>query len=301
MNKVLAFDLGGTAIKYGLIDFAGTILFTDQVPTPKESLEQFLDVLDSIVLPIKESIKGIAMSMPGRINHKTGHIYTGGAISRYMTDVPLKELLESRYQLPVAIENDGKCAAHAELWKGNLKDVNSGAVILIGFGIGGGIVLDGKVWRGVHDSAGEFSYLVTDYQHGSEDAAYWSYSNGIYGLLSPYAKQKNIPIDQINGKLFFEALHQKDEIALSIFHSYVQSLFSGILTLQGILDVDKYCIGGGISEQDILIESLRTAVNSYFDHAPEYVAMIRPQIDRCRFNNNANIIGALKNFLDLNG
>lgn len=301
MNKVLALDLGGTALKTGLLDTDGNILSTHQIPTPKESLEQFFDLLDSLIIPLQKDIVGIAMSMPGKIDNKTGHIYTGGAISRYMTDVPLKDLLEKRYHLPVAIENDGKCAALAELWKGNLSDVQSGAVIVIGYGIGGGIVLDGKLWRGVHHSAGEFSYLVTDYEHGSQDSAYWNYSNGILGLVAPYAKEKHIPLDQLNGQLFFEALQQHDEIAQRIFHRYIQYLLSGILTLQGILDIKKYCIGGGISQQNILIEALKDAVNRYFDTAPEYIALNRPQIDCCRFTNDANLIGAVKNFIDFYG
>lgn len=301
MNKILAIDLGGTAIKYGLLSKEGIILSTSQVPTPKESFEQFLQVLDSIVSPISKEISGIAMSMPGRVDHKTGFIYTGGAVSSYMTNVPLGTILQERYQLPVAIENDGKCAAHAELWKGNLQNVDSGAVILIGFGIGGGIVLNRKVWRGVHHSAGEFSYLVTDYQHGSEDSAFWNYSNGINGLLAPYATKKGLSLHEVNGKLFFEALRQKDQDAQEIYTHYIQYLLSGILTLQGILDVDKFCIGGGISKEDILIESIRNAVNSYFDHTPEYIAMNRPQIDRCLFSNDANLIGALKNFINIYG
>ena len=301
MNRILAVDLGGTAIKYGLADQEGHLFSTDKIPTPKKSFEQFLNALDSIVIPVQDQICGIAMSMPGRVDSLSGHIHTGGAISSYMTDVPLGSILQKRYHLPIAIENDGKCAAHAELWKGNLKDADSGAVIVIGYGIGGGIVLNQKVWRGVHHSAGEFSYLVTDYQQGSDDQAYWNYSNGINGLLAPYAIKKGIPVHQMNGKLFFEAYHQHDADAEEIFHHYIQYMLSGILTLQGILDVETYCIGGGISVEDCLIESLRNAVNEYFDSAPSHIAMIRPQIKRCYFKNDANLIGAVKNFLNIHG
>ena len=149
MKKYLCIDVGGTAIKYGIANEEGLLISSDSITTPKKSIEEFYDALDSIVLPVLQMISGIAMSMPGRIENRTGHVYTGGAISSYMTDVPLGTLLSQRYHLPVAIENDGKCAALAELWLGNLKDVDCGAVLLVGYGIGGGIVLNRKLYRGV--------------------------------------------------------------------------------------------------------------------------------------------------------
>ena len=150
MKTYLSIDVGGTAIKYGLLHENGTILSTDSVPTPKDSIEGFYKTLDEIVSPVLQMISGIAISMPGRIDNQTGHVHTGGAISSYMTNVPLGTLLSERYHLPVAIENDGKCAALAELWLGNLKDVDSGAVMLVGYGIGGGIILNRRLYRGIH-------------------------------------------------------------------------------------------------------------------------------------------------------
>lgn len=300
MKQILGIDLGGTSIKYSLMDKEGTVFDVHHVPTPKDSFETLVQTLDQIVLPFKQQISGIAISFPGRVNPLTGFIYTGGAIASYMSNIPFKQLLEERYQLPVAIENDGKCAAHAELWKGNLQNVNSGAVVLIGFGIGGGIVLDGKVWRGAHSSSSEFSNLITDY-YFDQKPGYWMDHCGIYGLLRPYAQRKGLDITKVNGKLFFEALNQQDQDAQSIYQHYLKSLRSGILTLQAILDVEKYCIGGGISAQDRLIEDIRQEINDYFDHIPNYVAQIRPEIDRCQFSNNANLIGALKNFIDIYG
>lgn len=300
MKKYLGIDLGGTAIKYSLMEEDGTVLNPHSIPTPKESLDAMIQVFDSIVVPVKDQISGIAISFPGRIDHVSGFIHTGGAVSQYMTKIPLKDILTERYQLKVAIENDGKCAAHAELWKGSLKEVDSGAVILIGHAVGGGIVLNHKVWRGVHSSSSEFSNLITDYQFDTQPG-YWMQICGIAGLLRPFAQAKQLDFNKINGKLFFEALHQNDKDAQQIYQNYIKSLRSGIITLQAILDVEKFCIGGGISEQECLIEDVRAAVNQYFDSLPSYVALIRPEIDACTFRNNANLIGALKNFIDIHG
>lgn len=300
MRTYLCIDVGGTAIKYALIKEDGTLFSTSSTPTPKTSFEDLLTVFDNLVHPVYNQVSGIAISFPGRVNNITGHVYTGGAIDHFMNNVPFKQLLEQRYQLPVAIENDGKCAALAELWLGNLKDVHSGAVLCVGYGIGGGIVLDRKLWRGVNDSAGEFCCMLTDYSKEIHHSLF-NTSNGIFGLLRPYAERKNVDVKEINGYDFFNALHQQDEDAKQVFESYIHHFLSGIFTLQAILDLEKICIGGGISSEDSFIESLKNTVNEYFDCAPAYIAVNRPVIDRCAFRNSANLIGALKNFLDIHG
>lgn len=300
MKTYLSIDVGGTAIKYGLLHENGTILSTDSVPTPKDSIEGFYKTLDEIVSPVGQMISGIAMSMPGRIDNQTGHVHTGGAISSYMTNVPLGTLLSERYHLPVAIENDGKCAALAELWLGNLKDVDSGAVMLVGYGIGGGIVLNRRLYRGIHDSAGEFCCMLTDYSKNITSSLF-NTSNGIFGLLRPYAERKQIPVESITGKDFFFSLENQDIDAQQVFDEYIHHFLSGIFTVQSILDLERICIGGGISKQDLLIQALSDAVSNAFEHMPNYIAVHQPQIVACAFNNDANLIGALKNFIDIHG
>ncbi len=300
MKTYLSIDVGGTAIKYGLLHEDGTLLSTGSVPTPKNSIEEFTAALDKIVAPVSHRISGIAMSMPGRINNQTGHVHTGGAISRYMTDVPLGTLLTERYHLPVAIENDGKCAALAELWLGNLKDVDSGAVMLVGYGIGGGIILNRRLHRGIHDSAGEFCCMLTDYSKNIASSLF-NTSNGIFGLLRPYADRKQIPVDSITGKDFFLSLENQDNDAQQVFDQYIHHFLSGIFTVQSILDLERICIGGGISKQELFIQALSDAVTNAFEHMPNYIAVHKPQIVACAYNNDANLIGALKNFIDIHG
>lgn len=297
MKIYLGIDIGGTAIKYALMNEEALLSNKGEISTPKESLDQFYQALDSIILPYKEQIVGIAISMPGRINHKDGFVYTAGALSNYIYNLPLKDLLEQRYQLKVAIENDGKSAALAELWKGNLKDVESGVVLILGTGIGGGIILDKKLYRGIHSAAGEFSVISANYQsHGFD--SFWASCNGVYGLLAPYAQVKQLDMSEVNGKVFFEALHQGDMQAKNILDQYIKTLISGIISIQAILDIEKVCIGGGISQQDILIDSIRKALDDYFEVHDHKLPFIQPKIEKCYYRSDANLVGALKNFFD---
>ena len=102
--------------------------------------------LDVVVEKYQKQIEGIAVSMPGMLDSRKGYCVTGGMLA-YFSEVPVVQLLEQRYKLPVTIENDGKCAALAEKWKGSLKDCRNGAVVVLGTGVGGGIIIDHKLYR----------------------------------------------------------------------------------------------------------------------------------------------------------
>lgn len=299
MKKYLGIDIGGTFIKYALMNELGEILEKGDTPTPKDTLDHMLDSLDSFISKYKDEVSGIAISAPGRIDTQKGYLHTAGAINHYLGNTPLADILTEEYGLPVAIDNDAKCAANAELWQGALKDVASGVVIIIGTGLGGGIVLDNKVWRGMNGAAGEISNLPYDYNHLNEHP-FWAQINGVYGLIKPYAIKKELPIEEVNGRIFFDALHNNDEDAKEVFDAYIDSMVAGIVNIQAILDVDKFCIGGGISAQDILIDAIREGIDAFFESAPWFPS-IKPAIERCKFKNDANLIGALNNFYEVHG
>lgn len=299
MNEYLCIDIGGTLIKFALLDHTGKVKEKSEIETPQDSLEHFYETLDKIIQTYLGKIEGIAISMPGRINSKTGFVHTSGALTHYLSNTNLKEVLEKKYCVKVSVENDGKCAALAESWIGNLKGLNSGAVIILGTAIGGGIIINGNLWRGANFAAGEFSVASTDFKKYKDENGIWAKLNGVCGLLAPYAKAKNISLESINGISFFNALKMYDNDAKKIFVDYIDTLVAGILNVQSILDVEKYCIGGGISKQDILIDEIKKAIDDYFEENSKTTPMIKPSIERCLFGNDANLIGALKNYFDL--
>lgn len=296
MKQYLVIDIGGTAIKYALMNQEATIISQDETPTPYIDKDHFFKTLDGIITPVQKTISGIAISMPGRLDPIKGYAFTSGAIM-YLNETPIKAILEERYHLPVSVDNDGKCAAQAEAWKGNLSDVNSGIVIILGTGIGGGVVLNHELWRGTHGTAGELSSLTSDFTQHHCIEKRWTILNSYGGLTMPYAKLKQLPEKEVTGRSFFQALENSDEDAKQVFKNFIHTLTSGIITIQAVLDIDKVCIGGGISAQDSLIEATRECVKEYFATTGSRYAVREPLIDRCRFKNEANLIGALKHFL----
>ena len=151
-ERYLAIDVGGTAIKYLLTDKTAKINKINIMKTNRDKGELF-NSLDEIIAPNVNDIDGIALSFPGKINAEKGIAHTAGAF-KWIDDLSLKSILEEEYSKPVWIENDGKCGALAEFWKGNLSDVKNGVYIGLGTEIAGGIILEGKLYRGSFGSSG---------------------------------------------------------------------------------------------------------------------------------------------------
>lgn len=134
--KYLAIDVGGTFTKYALMDEDCQFYKKDKVPTEKESLEKFVDMLAAIYESFSEEIEGIAICAPGMIDSEKGFMYNGGSLF-CISNINIVEILKNRCNVPVTVENDAKCAALAEVWKGSLSDCSNSMAVIIGTAVGG--------------------------------------------------------------------------------------------------------------------------------------------------------------------
>ena len=139
MAQYLVLDIGGTFIKYAIMDDEAQFIEQGKVPAVTSSEEGTLGALADVREAVSGfDYEGVAISMPGRIDTAAGIAHTGGAF-QWVQDYPAAEKYGAVFGKPCTIANDGKCAASAENWIGALSDVNSGAVLVLGTGIGGGI------------------------------------------------------------------------------------------------------------------------------------------------------------------
>lgn len=308
MKNYLVFDIGGTFIKYALMDDSRTVLKQGSVISPQEDLSHLLDALETIGRQYKEDYAGVSISMPGRIDTRKGIAHTGG-IFTFIKDTPFASLVEQRLHVPVTIANDGKCAANAEILDGALADVENGAVLVLGTGTGGGIVLNGKVWMGNSFAAGELSHLPMEFtalaNHFSDplfDSTKYIWVNvmSARGLLQRYAVRKGLPAEGhgIDGHTFFNAYHAKEPQALETMAEFGRHAAIGIYAMQSVLDLQRYAVGGGISAQPEVTDEIRNALDVLYDTLPA-TPFSKPEIVRCRYGNNANLLGALQFFLDM--
>ncbi len=298
MSHYLTIDVGGTYIKYALMNENAEILEKDEVPTPYDGLEPFIETIKKIYDQYADqNIEAIAMSAPGKIDANTGYFYTSGALN-YINNVNLKDRLKEIIPVDFAVENDAKAAAAAEIWKGSMKGIQNGTVIVLGTGIGGAIIIDGKVYRGSTFAAGEYSGVpasLYDATYNAKNA--WATINGVGAMIHNYADKLGVDPKEMNGKVLFTDANNGKQEALDAINEYCTTLASGIISLQFILDVQRVSIGGGISKQPLLLETLKKHLHEYYDNASSYMPATIPEVVTCEFGNDANMIGALYHYL----
>ncbi|VJB48265.1 ROK protein [Streptococcus pneumoniae] len=292
MKHYLTIDVGGTFIKYGIVKGEGELVYQDKLPTPQEKMDDFTATLLSIYqeMAVKADLAGIALSCPGKVDSRAGYLYYGGALL-YLKDFPLAEFLSEATGLPVTVVNDGKAAALAENWLGNLADVENGLALILGTGLGGGIILQNQVLLGSHFQAGEFSFLLPTREFSDV-----SHIAGLQGsaveMVASIATALGLP-DKQDGRAVFSYIEQKNEQALTIFEDYCQKIAHTIYNVQAIVDVERVVIGGGISAQSILVKEIQRQYKHILDTLPLIGPMITPvDIQLCHFRENANLVGA---------
>lgn len=289
MKSYLTLDVGGSAIKYALMKEDLTLVEKSSIPTPRDTLEHFIETIGQIYDQYASQIEGMAISMPGIIDPDRGYQYTGGAL-KYIDKLETVKVLKKRCPTNITIGNDAKCAANAEIGYGNLKDIQDGAVVILGTGIGGCLIKDHKVHTGRHFSAGEFSFVKTN----CHDALGWDYAwstrTGIKGLLERVQEQLETD-EEYTGIEIFDMANAGNEKVIAGINQFCLEVATQIFNVHIIFDCEKVAIGGGISAQPLLIELIRKNLDDIFDHLGFDV--YRPEIVPCYFRNDANLIGAL--------
>lgn len=292
--QILAVDIGGTFIKYAPMDEELRLLSRGRVPTPQEGREQLIEAIGRLWDGCPEA-EGIAISMPGIIDSENGRCVMGGAL-RYNDGFCLRDRLYERCPGKIYIENDAKCAAMAEAAAGSLKDVSDGFVLIFGTMIGGAYIQDRRLHRGKHFSAGEVSYITTVRDGVPAWDTVWGNRCGTPRLCAMFAEKKGLPPEAVDGVQVFEAVSRGDEDAAACLRAFTREIAVQLFNLQTVLDPERFAIGGGISAQPVLIESIRAHLDAMYAACPYQVP--RAEVVACRFQNDANLIGAVQCFLN---
>lgn len=294
MTQYLSFDIGGTNLKYALMNNSGYIIEKDRIKTNTEDLDTFMKTMYQVANKYKGKFEGIAICAPGKIDTKNKIIYFGGALP-FLDGLNLEETLGKKYNVPVSVENDGKAAALAEQWKGELQGVDSGAVITLGTGVGGGIVVNHEVVHGWTYQAGELSWMITNTGIGTKNmAAYAGYTCSAVNMI----KKVNLALGNVSdvddGINAFKAINDGDLRALAIFKRYCRNVAIMIVNIQTVINASKFVIGGGISNQAIVIEEINNQLHKLLENNLMIgKQMIAPPVVAAKFGNEANLYGAL--------
>ncbi len=306
----IGIDLGGTKIAAGLVNENGEIIIRDSVPTYRERGYQEI-IKDMAMLTqkiIKDSgkelneIKGIGIGSPGTPDHKEGILVYANNLNFY--NVPIRAEMQKYINLPIYLENDANCAALAESVAGSAKGVEHSITITLGTGIGGGVVINHKIYSGFNYAASELGHMVIVYDGElctcGRKGCWESYASAT-GLIrqtkeaavknsqSLINKLINGDLSKINAKTAFDAAKQNDETGKQVVEQYIKYLAAGLINVINIFEPEILVIGGGVcNEGEYLLKPLRRLVKEgiYCKGIPE------TEIKVAQMGNEAGIVGA---------
>ena len=301
-------DLGGTNIAVGLVDETGKIL--DSMSTPTLSPRSYKEIVADMARLIKEiinnaglsvnDIESIGIGSPGSVDDDRGMIIYANNLD--FDHAPIAEEMRKYFDLPVHLENDANAAAFGE-YVVNGKGAKNVIFVTLGTGIGGGIIINGKLYKGANGAAGELGHCVlvegglpcTCGMNGC-----WEQYASVTALISQTkaAIEKNpdslmVKISEergvVNGRTAFEAAKKGDKAAEEVVSQYAQYIAAGTVSMINIFQPEKLIIGGGISrEGDYLLNPVREFCNakSYKTDGKKTI------IEAATLFNDAGIIGA---------
>ena len=279
--NILAIDIGGTMIKYGLVSSDGEILSTDKIETEAEKgLENILNKIDNIFKRYKENNPvGIAVSGTGQINGIIGKVIGGNPIIPNWIGTNLVKILEKKYNLPAVLENDVNCVALGEKWIGAGKDLSNFICLTIGTGIGGGIILNNQLFRGENFVAGEFGHILIKKGEFEQFAS----TTALIRLVKERTEKT------LNGKEIFD-LEKKEIVEYQeVISEWIENLTDGLSSIVYCFNPANIILGGGVIGQgEALINRIK---NSLFKKIGLQFKE-KLNIIQAKLGNNAGMIGA---------
>lgn len=283
MKQYLGIDIGGTSIKYGLYNAEGDALQEGrETPSTNGTFDEMLAILYDIIRQFP-AIDGIGVSVPGGVHKDTGIIIEGGACEA-LAEKDLRLILQEKFGLPVSIGNDANCAILAELWRGNGRGCKHFICVTVGTGIGGAIVIDGKLYWGAHSHSGEFGFML---QHNGKQHEALHDTAATTSFLQRLRDETDTDIH--SGSDLFAALD--DANVKKMYDAWVEQLARGIYNIAVCFDPEKILLGGGVSAQARLIADLNTALENMKEFPFHWA------IESCFFRNDAGKIGAIYQLL----
>lgn len=305
-------DLGGTNIAIGLVDENCNVVRKDSVPTGrKRPMEEIVKDMASLTKRLlKEEgidpseIKEIGIGSPGAPNKEKNGILFASSFPLFRNAEIGKELNKYFKNANICLENDANSAAYGEFIAGAAKGLSDVVVVTLGTGVGGGIIIDKKIYSGFNNAAGEIGHKTIKFDGVKCECgrvgcweAYASVTALIRQTKEAMLSHPESIINEItggdpekiSGKTVFEAADKGDKTAEEVIENYIKYISVGVVDVVNVFQPEAVVVGGGISKQgDRLLDPVRKAVKeaSYGDEIP------KAKIVAATLGNDAGIIGA---------
>ncbi|HJU91479.1 MAG TPA: ROK family protein [Pyrinomonadaceae bacterium] len=292
---VFAVDLGGTHLRIALVDDTGDILQHMKQETPKgNSPDGILDALVSAALEWhcdEQPIVAASIMVPGAVDCAQAVVVQAPNLPS-LINFELKAELQRRLGWPVFLENDANAAAVGEMWLGAARGCKDVVSVTLGTGVGGGVILDGKLWRGSHGSAGEIGHTTVDPFSGLKCKC------GNTGCLELFASApaivrmaRELGMKEPTAEQVYEAGRDGDERALSVFKRFGMYLGIGLANLMNLIDPQIIVItGGAVNGWDLFASEMYRQVGERVFRATAQ----QVKIARAECGDNAGLLGAAR-------
>ena len=312
-NKTLLIgvDLGGTNMRVGMVTSDGRMVHRLILPTRvtlgldkvvERIIKAIQEVINQTIVPGNQ-IKGIGIGSPGTINIQSGIIISSPNFPKWK-QVPLKHMIEEKLSIPTFMDNDANAFAFGEKWVGAGKEVKSLVCLTLGTGVGGGIILNGRIWHGADGMAAEIGHMTV-----LPDGLKCNCGN--YGCLESYASASSIVrrvcnaiqsgkltmvldyakgnLENITSDLVYQAALKGDELAIHIMNETATFLGIGIANLINLLNPEMIVVGGGLTNAwDIIYPvTLKEVQKRALSEMAKRVKIVRASL-----GDNSGIIGA---------
>lgn len=297
-KKYIGIDIGGTAIKLGIVNDSFEIFGRSETAVDRDGKETVMETVFRAVEVLADkasldigSVAGIGVSAAGCVDKDMGAIAKNGGNVPNWSHTEVVRLLEERYGVPATLVNDGNAVALGESICGAAAGSDNVLCIVIGTGIGGGIISGGRLLEGKHGFAGEIGHFPThvgdDQPAGGGGGMYFENRASTAALVRE-SLRKGCEWD--NGRKIFEAAAAGDYKALALLDSWLDELCCGITGLMHVLNPEIVLIGGGVSAQeDLLVKPLREKVFKMIK--PDFADGV--EIKAASLGNDAGMIGAV--------
>lgn len=307
----LGIDLGGTNVKAGLVDENNAVLFKSSVPTGvADGNDAVVDnIVKACAIVLHEAgitladVSNIGIGTPGAVNSDTGVVER--AENMKFENFPLVAKLEEKINRKVYIENDANAAALGEYVAGAALGAKNAVCVTLGTGVGGGIIIDGKLYSGSNYAGGELGHTSISFDGISCNCGRrgcWERYASVTALIeqTKEAMQANKgsvlwaiaeeDIDNVNGKTSFDAMREGDETGKAVVDKYIEYIACGVTNMVNIFQPDVICIGGAISKEG---DYILTALNEIVERERfTKVNEKQTKVVMATLGNDAGIIGA---------
>ncbi|WP_210469818.1 ROK family protein [Sporosarcina sp. 6E9] len=286
--NVLAIDIGGTSVKLCMADEKGTVTQFKEIESGASKGGPFL--VENLIEVISENYTGfeaIGISTAGQVNSEEGSIIFANENFPNYTGMNLKEIFGEKFNVPVKIENDVNAASLGEKHFGAGQRFDDFLCLTYGTGIGGAIVINSEVYKGANGSAAEVGHIVA-HQGGIKCNCGCFGCYEMYGSTTALVRNAlEVNAEYVNGRKIFEGLAKGDEQLEKVLQDWVLEVSYGLVSLTHIFNPPAIIIGGGVMEQERLVELVRTKVKELIIDSFSDVEILKAEL-----GNKAGLLGA---------